>query len=129
MNVIFLTMSMVMVVVAVQGAHLWLFLATDSLTALVWTLLTAHNLPLHPHLQLLCCFTATVLVAGACTCQECSARLSGDDVAVKSLPQQFLTVFTARAVFDSCKGAQRLSSPSLHQSSQHYLSQVGTENG
>ena len=44
-------MSMVMVVVAVQGAHLWLFLATDSLTALVWTLLTAHNLPLHPHLQ------------------------------------------------------------------------------
>ena len=54
MNVIFLTMSMVMVVVAVQGAHLWLFLATDSLTALVWTLLTAHNLPLHPHLQLCC---------------------------------------------------------------------------
>ena len=54
MNVIFLTMSMVVVVVAVQGAHLWLFLATDSLTALVWTLLTAHNLPLHPHLQLCC---------------------------------------------------------------------------
>ena len=41
-------MSMVMVVVAVQGSHLWSFLPT--LTALVWTL-EAHELALHPHLE------------------------------------------------------------------------------
>merc|ERR1719376_1059423 len=89
---------MVMVVVAVQGAHLCLFLFTHTVSSLD----PDDGFPqfsspssLAVMFKQLCCSKPLA------TCQECSARLSADNVAVESLPQQFSTVFTTREIFDS----------------------------